>query len=63
VRLAFAMNANGKQRSKSLDVELAGSSETARQARFASEAVKIQSDLHGDMQSQAEMAWPLQHQL
>ena len=26
-------------------------------------AVKIQSDLHGDMQSQAEMPWPLQHEL
>lgn len=60
VRLAFAMNANGKQRSKSLDVVLAGSSETARQARFECEAVKIQSDLHGDMQSQAEMTWPPQ---
>ena len=26
-------------------------------------AVKIQSDLHGDMQSQAEMPWPSQHKL
>jgi hypothetical protein len=34
-----------------------GSSETARQAP-PSERVKIQSDLHGDMQSQAEMTWP-----
>jgi LAGLIDADG DNA endonuclease family protein len=59
VRLAFAMNANGKQRSKSLEVVLAGSSETARQARCNFAAVKIQSDLHGDMQSQAEMTWPL----
>ena len=33
VRLAFAMNANGKQRARSIDVILAGSSETARQAR------------------------------
>ena len=32
VRLAFSMNANGKQRSRSLDEVLAGSSETARQA-------------------------------
>jgi hypothetical protein len=32
VRLAFAMNANGKQRARSLDAVLAGSSETARQA-------------------------------
>jgi len=42
---------------------LAGSSETARQARSESGAVKIQSDLHGDMQSQAEMPWPSQHEL
>jgi hypothetical protein len=32
VRLAFAMNANGKQRSRSIDEILTGSSETARQA-------------------------------
>ena len=32
VRLAFAMNANGKQRTQSLDSILAGSSETARRA-------------------------------
>jgi hypothetical protein len=58
VVLAFAMNANGKQRTKRLDEVLAGSSETARQARSDSGAVKIQSDLHGDMQSHAEMSWP-----
>src|SRR5215470_363230 len=33
VRLAYAMNANGKQRSRSIDQILTGSSETARQAR------------------------------
>jgi hypothetical protein len=32
VRLAYGMNAHGKQRSRSLDEVLAGSSETARQA-------------------------------
>jgi hypothetical protein len=32
VRLAYGMNANGKQRSRSLEAVLAGSSETARQA-------------------------------
>ncbi len=63
VRLAFAMNANGKQRARSLESVLAGSSETARQARLDDEAVKIQSDLHGDMQSQAEMPWPPQQRL
>ncbi len=53
VRLAYGMNAQGKQRSRSLDEVLAGSSETARQAHRQLFAVdgKIQSDLHGDMQS------------
>lgn len=32
VRLAYAMNRNGKQRARSLEDVLAGSSETARQA-------------------------------
>ena len=57
VRIAYGMNANGKQRSRSLEAVLAGSSETARQAPPKKEE-KIQSDLHGDMQSQAEMTWP-----
>jgi LAGLIDADG endonuclease len=57
VRLAYGMNANGKQRSRSLEYVLAGSSETARQAPPLRRE-KIQSDLHGDMQSQAEMSWP-----
>ena len=39
-----------------------GSSETARQARSEIGAVKIQSDLHGDMQSQTEMIWPSEEQ-
>jgi hypothetical protein len=33
VKLAYAMNAHGKQRSRSIDEILTGSSETARQAR------------------------------
>ena len=36
VRLAYAMNANGKQRARTLDQVLAGSSETARQAQLDS---------------------------
>ena len=36
-----------------------GSSETARQAP-PNGREKIQSDLHGDMQSQAEMTWPIE---
>jgi LAGLIDADG endonuclease len=53
VRLAYGMNAQGKQRSRSLDEVLAGSSETVRQAhqQLSAVDVKIQSDLHGDMQS------------
>jgi surfactin synthase thioesterase subunit len=35
-----------------------GSSETIRQAPLK-RAAKIWSDLHGDMQSQTEMLWPL----
>ena len=53
VRLAYAMNAHGKQRARSLDEILSGSSETARQASL--HATKVQSDPHGDMGSQAEM--------
>ena len=59
VRLAFAMNANGKQRSKGIAEVLAGSSETARQAPSFG-MVKIQSDPHGDMRSEAEMISPSQ---
>ncbi len=54
VRLAYGMNAVGKQRSRLLEVVLVGSSETARQAPLAATA-KGQSDPHGDMGSQAEM--------
>ena len=54
VRLAYGMNAVGKQRSRSLETVLAGSSETARQAPPFPVA-KVQSDPHGDMGSQAEM--------
>jgi hypothetical protein len=58
VRLAYAMNFAGKQRSRSIDEILMGSSETARQARTpdpSGEPVKIQSDPRGDTGSQAEM--------
>ena len=58
VRLAYAMNVDGKQRGRTLAMVLAGSSETARQAPLLFETVKIQSDPHGDMGSQAEMPWP-----
>jgi hypothetical protein len=59
VRSAFAMNLNGKQRARTLEEVLEGSSETARQALGNRQSrVKIQSDPHGDMGSQAEMIWP-----
>ena len=54
VRLAYGMNAVGKQRSRSLETVLMGSSETARQAP-PGRAAKRQSDPYGDMRSQAEM--------
>ncbi len=50
VRLAYGMNAVGKQRSRSLEEVLVGSSETARQAP-AILPVKIQSDPYGDIGS------------
>ena len=56
VRLAYAMNADGKQRSRTLAMVLEGSSETVRRAPADLELVKIQSDPHGDMGSQAEMS-------
>ncbi len=55
VRLAYAMNADGKQRSRTLEMVLEGSSETVRRAPVQPELVMIQSDPHGDMGSQAEM--------
>jgi hypothetical protein len=59
VRLAYAMNLAGKQRSRRIEEILMGSSETARQALHSTDAmvesVKVQSDPHGDMGSQAEM--------
>ena len=62
VRMAYRMNANGKQRSRTLGEVLEGSSETVREARRTTgrlglAAMKIQSDPHGDMGNQAEMTW------
>jgi hypothetical protein len=61
VRLAYGMNANGKQRSRTMEQILAGSSETARGALqlhrsslptgIGRSKTKIQSDPHGDMRS------------
>lgn len=59
IRLAYSMNQAGKQRSRTLEEVLAGSSETVREAHptLLSDAM-IQSEPHGDMGSQAEMTWP-----
>jgi hypothetical protein len=52
VRLAYGMNAVGKQRAEASTTSWDPQRLHARQCR---KAPKIQSDLHGDMQSQAEM--------
>ena len=68
VRLAYGMNARGKQRARSIEQVLAGSSETDVGLPFVThpvpaggcdEETKIQSDPHGDMGSWAEMTRPL----
>ena len=58
LRLGLSMNGNGRFR-KTRWMELVDhpeSSETAR--RTEALPLKIQSELHGDVQSQAEMTWP-----
>ncbi len=52
IELAFSMNQRGKQRKYRLEEILTEPSETVRQTP---DAVKIQSEPHGDMRSQAEM--------
>jgi hypothetical protein len=59
LELALSMNGSGRHR-KVRWIELVAdpeSSETVRRTR-PDRARKIQSELHGDMQSQAEMTWP-----
>jgi hypothetical protein len=53
VRLAYSINGVGKQRARTIDGVLGGSSETVRQA--PRDAVMRQSDPRGDTRSQAEM--------
>ncbi len=57
VRLAFSMNANGQYRRRKMEEILVKprSSETVRWMSCESE-MKIQSDLHGDMQTQIEIS-------
>ena len=48
VRLAYSMNARGKQLKRLIEEILLGSSETAREAPPLDPAVKVQSDPRGD---------------
>jgi hypothetical protein len=58
---ASSENATGAvNQQERLESYIPESSETICQAPSHSDvSVKIWSDLHGDMQSQAEMSWPL----
>ena len=58
VRIAFCMNAQGKQRKYKLEEVLASSSETARQASRLQGETKIQSELSSDVESCSEMQQP-----
>jgi len=51
VKIAFGMNAVGKQRGYKLEQVLTSSSETARHASFSQEKMKIQSELNSDIES------------
>ena len=56
---AYSMNARGKQRKRSDRRDPDGILRDCTQGTADESAVKIQSDPHGDMGSQAEMIWPL----
>ena len=58
VKIAFSMNAQGKQRKYKLEEVLASSSETARRASRLQDEAKIQSELSSDAESCAEMTQP-----
>ena len=58
VKIAFSMNAQGKQRKFKLEEVLASSSETARQASRLQDEIKIQSELSSDTESCPEMRQP-----
>jgi len=59
VRLAYGMNAQGKQRARPIE-QILGSSETVRQGTPANAGVMRQSDPRGDTWSSAEMSEPLE---
>ena len=57
---AVSMNGNGRyRRIRWLEVTASSQPESSETVRQTERTVqKIQSELHGDMQSQAEMTWP-----
>ena len=57
VEKAFTTNGAGRYRKWTLD-EILIPPEPSETVRQTPRGVKIQSELHGDMQSQAEMTWP-----
>jgi hypothetical protein len=58
LELALSMNGNGRFRKVRWKELVAVQNPQRLHARQGREAWKIQSELHGDMQSQAEMTWP-----
>ena len=57
VRLAYQTNGLGRYRKLPID-EILRPSEPSETVRRTPKRAKIQSELHGDMQSQTEMIWP-----
>ncbi len=56
--VALSMNGDGRHRRVRWKEQVALQNPQRLHARQGREARKIQSELHGDMQSQAEMTWP-----
>jgi hypothetical protein len=58
LEVALSMNGGGRFRKVRWNELVAVQNPQRLHARQGREARKIQSELHGDMQSQAEMTWP-----
>jgi len=58
VVLAFSMNGGGRYRRWRIEDVLGVQNPQRLYAEHLQQQMKIQSELHGDMQSQAEMTWP-----
>ena len=59
LELALSMNGSGRHRKVRWNELVAIQNPQRLYAGQGENARKIQSELHGDMQSQAEMSWPL----